>query len=195
MEMEDRSSHGSILGMENDQLKAERASESFPAVNKDLRTNFWKTARDPLAPWVALWSEPFGRLGALVFQPDATETSYWANASLGIETRIAGSAAAVKSVLTRGRKNVFQHRWQVSGSSAETKASSPQPIQMSFPLWRKVENYQQRRQAGARPAWLRLLNFGNDGAQVALPQSLILRSCTTNIPKNTKKENENIIDA
>jgi hypothetical protein len=107
--------------------------------------NFWKTARDPFSPLVALLSESFGRLGALVFQPDATEKSYWADALLGIQTRIAGSAAGFEAVLTRGRKNVFPTRSQVTARFG-TESKPPQPDRnLSFARWDKVESYQPKK--------------------------------------------------
>jgi hypothetical protein len=144
--------------------------------------NFWKTARDPFSPLVAPLSESFGRLGALVFQPDATEKSYWANAWLGIQTRIAGSAAAFTAVLTRGRKNVFPTSVSGYGQDLEPKTSRGETGTLSFAPWDKVESHP-KKQAGAQPAWLSPLNFDSHGAQVALPQSPILRDCTLLLTK------------
>jgi hypothetical protein len=147
--------------------------------------NFWKTARDPFSPLVALLSESFGRLGALVFQPDATEKSYWADVLLGIQTRIAGSAAGfeIETVLTRGRKNVFPTSFPGYEQDLEPKTSRGETGTLSFARWDKVERHQLKRQAGPQPAWLSPLNFDNHGAQVALPQSPILRDCTRNTNK------------
>jgi hypothetical protein len=145
--------------------------------------NFWKTARDPFSPLVAPLSESFGRLGALVFQPDATEKSYWADALLGIQTRIAGSAAGFEAVLTRGRKNVFPTRSQVTARFA-TKSKRGN---LSFARWDKVESHP-KKQAGAQPAWLSPLNFDSHGAQVALPQSPILRDCDRLLTKTKEPE-------
>jgi hypothetical protein len=157
-------------------------------VRKDLRTNFWKTARDPLSPLVAPTSASFGRLGALVFQPDATEKSYWADALLSIQTRIAGSAAGFTAVLTRGRKNVLPTRWQVAGKSG-TNSKPRRDSNVSFAPWDKVESYQPKKTRLARgQPWLSTLNFDNHGAQVALPQSPILRGCDRLLTKIKERE-------
>jgi hypothetical protein len=102
---------------------------------------FWKTARDPFSPLVAPLSESFGRLGALVFQPDATEKSYWADVSLGIQTRIAGSAAGFETVLTRGRKNVFPTSVPGYRQDLEPKTSRGETGTLSFARWDKVESH------------------------------------------------------
>jgi len=150
--------------------------------------NFWKTARDPFSPLVAPLSESFGRLGALVFQPDATETSYWADALLGIQTRIAGSAAAFTAVLTRGRKNVFPTSFPGYGKIWNQEQAAARQELLSFARWDKVESHPPKKQAGAQPAWLSPLNFDNHGARVALPQSPILRDCTVTTNKTKRRE-------
>jgi hypothetical protein len=155
--------------------------------------NFWKTARDPFSPLVAPLSESFGRLGALVFQPDATEKSYWANALLGIQTRIAGSAAAFTAVLTRGGKNVFPTSFPGHGNIWNHQQAAARPEPLSFARWDKVESHPSKKQAGAQPAWLSPLNFDNHGAQVALPQSPILRDCTVLLTKLNDAKNEKVL--
>jgi hypothetical protein len=154
--------------------------------------NFWKTARDPFSPLVAPLSESFGRLGALVFQPDATEKSYWADALLGMQTRIAGSAAGFETVLTRGRKNVFPTSVPGYGQDLEPNTSRGETGTLSFARWDKVESHQ-KKQAGAQPAWLSPLNFDSHGAQVALPQSPILRDCYLTTNKTKRRENEKVL--
>jgi hypothetical protein len=86
----------------------------------------------------------------------------------GIQTRIAGCAAGWKAPRTRGWKNVFQDGLDKGIPSGEKR-------RLSFPLWNKVEK--ERSQAGDHASLVETLNFGSHGAQVALPQSPILRVC------------------
>jgi hypothetical protein len=113
--------------------------------------NFWKTARDPFSPLVAPLSESFGRLGALVFQPDATEKSYWADALLGMPTRIAGSAAGFETVLTRGRKNVFSNFLPRLRTRFRTKHKPRETGTLEFCALRQKLNHPKKTAARSQP--------------------------------------------
>ena len=77
-------------------------------MGKDLETKFWKTARDPYTPLVVGDNVPFGRLGALVFRPHATEKSYWADAVNSDQDPDSRKCSGLFSRTDRARKTFFQ---------------------------------------------------------------------------------------
>ena len=144
---------------------------------------FSENGARPVHALGGLNTPPFGRLGALVFQPHNSDTLYWA--SLRAPTRIVGCALGYKPGDT-GWENVypekrFARRLDGSGPTGRRAWIRSQrlrrPSTISFSLWSVVAKHTPET-PGRSPSYSRerMHPQSTDGpsAQVALLQSPIL---------------------
>jgi hypothetical protein len=148
---------------------------------------FSENGARPVRALGGLNTPPFGRLGALVFQPHNSDTLYWA--SLRAETRIVGCASGFSPADT-GWKNVYPEkrlvRW-LNGSGPKgprTRRRSERlrrSSTISLSPWAVLAE-QTRETPGRSPAHSRerMHPQSTDGlsAQVALLQSPILSAAS-----------------
>ena len=144
---------------------------------------FSENGARPVHALGGLNTPPFGRLGALVFQPHNSDTLYWA--SLRAPTRIVGCALGFSPGDT-GWKNVYPEKrlvrwWDDTGSTGPKAWRRSQRLRRqsttSFSLWAVVAKHT-RETPGRSPGYSRerMHPQSTDGlsAQVALLQSPIL---------------------
>ena len=166
---------------------------------------FSENGARPVSALGGLNTQPFGRLGALVFQPNNSEPLYWA--SLWAPTRIAGCALGDRPTDTRW-ENVSPERrsagWlDLSGPKdpttpperVENNGGCADRMTISFSLWAVLAEHA-RGTPGSRTRCCRerMHPQSTDGlsAQVALLQSPILSAararyrCFNAVAKQTK---------
>jgi hypothetical protein len=179
--MEDRQGHPGAVGLGHG-LRRQSPSDLAP----DMKRISENGAR-PVSALGGLNTPPFGRLGALVFQPYNSESLWWA--SRAAQTRIAGCAWA-KNLLTSTGKTFPSERRSPSRSGRSNPGIVPlaaQPAEISggfaarnwisFSLWAVIAGHH-RKTPGSRRSLCRERmhpqSTGGLSAQVALLQSLIL---------------------
>jgi hypothetical protein len=154
---------------------------------------FLENGARPVSALGGLNTQPFGRLGALVFQPHNSDTLYWA--SLRAQTRIAGRALGSWPTDTRWENVSPQKRfshWR--GRSGPTDRTTParrlgnnggcaDRMGISFSLWAVFAEPAEKRTPGSRRSacrgWMHPQPTGGLSAQVALLQSPILSAART----------------
>ena len=179
--MEDRPDHAGGAGLE-DELKSPRPEPALDLAKSRTMKRFSENGARPVHALGGLNIPPFGRLGALVFQPHNSDTLYWA--SLRAPTRIVGCALGFKPGDT-GWENVYPEKRLVRGldGSGPTgrkawKRSERLRRQstISFSLWTVVAQHAQEtpgRSPGHSRERMHPQSTGGPSAQVALLQSPI----------------------
>ena len=144
---------------------------------------FSENGARPVSAIGGLNTPPFGRLGALVFQPHNSDTLYWA--SLRAPTRIVGCALGFRPLDT-GWENVYPEkrlarRLDGSGPSGPRALGKSErlrrPSTISFSLWAVVAQHIREtpgRSSGHSRERMHPQSTGGPSAQVALRQSPIL---------------------
>jgi len=144
---------------------------------------FSENGARPVHALGGLNTPPFGRLGALVFQPHNSDTLYWA--SLRAPTRIVGCALGFKPGDT-GWENVYpEKRWvrRLDGSGPTGRKAWKRSERLrrqstiSFSLWTVVAQHAREtpgRSPGHSRERMHPQSTGGLSAQVALLQSPIL---------------------
>ena len=154
---------------------------------------FSENGARPVHALGGLNTPPFGRLGALVFQPHNSDTLYWA--SLRAQTRIVGCALGFSPGDTRWG-NVYPEKrlakWLAYSGPRGRRALRRserlrRPSTISFSLWAVVAEHTQKT-PGRSPGHSRerMHPQSTDGlsAQVALLQSPILSAARTGYGAN-----------
>ena len=180
--MEDRPDHAASAGLE-DELKGSRPEQAPELAKSRTMKRFSENGARPVPALGGLNTPPFGRLGALVFQPHNSDTLYWA--SLRAQTRIVGCALGFSPGDT-GWENVDpEKRWArwLDGSGPRGRRALRRserlrrPSTISFSLWAVLaENTRATPDCSPGPSRERMhpQSTGGPSAQVALLQSPIL---------------------
>jgi hypothetical protein len=96
-------------------------------------------------------TQPIGRLGALVFQPDNTERLYWA--SLWAPTRIAGCALGLCARLAPAGKTFARNPLRPSRQSRVMVAGGKSPSAFSLALPKEKAWQKERLVVGGSPVF------------------------------------------
>jgi hypothetical protein len=180
--VEDRPDHAAGAGLE-DELKGLRPEQEPDLAQSRHMKRFSENGARPVRALGGLNTPPFGRLGALVFQPHNSDTLYWA--SLRAWTRIVGCALGFRPGDT-GWENVYPEKRLARGLDG-SGPRSPRALSrserlrrqttISFSLWTVVAQHT-RETPGRSPSHSRERmhpqSTGGPSAQVALLQSPIL---------------------
>ena len=152
---------------------------------------FSENGARPVSALGGLNTPPFGRLGALVFQPHNSDTLYWA--SLRAQTRIVGCALGFRPFDTDW-ENVYPEkrlarRLDGSGPSSPRALGKSERLRrqstISFSLWAVFAEHTQEtpgHSPGRSRERMHPQSTGGLSAQVALLQSLILSAAGTGYP-------------
>ena len=144
---------------------------------------FSENGARPVPALGGLNTPPFGRLGALVFQPHNSDTLYWA--SLRAPTRIVGCALGFRSDDT-GWENVYPEKRFARGLDGSGPTGRMawrrsqrrrRPSTISFSLWTVVAKHISKtpgRSSSHSRERMHPQSTGGPSAQVALLQSPIL---------------------
>ena len=108
MEVENRQDHGPAAGLGDDQLKRPPGSTLLLGTMKRISEN----GARPVSALGEPLAQPFGRLGALVFQPITRIRLCWA--SLRAQTRIAGCAQVKLLPTPAGKTFSSENRCPIS---------------------------------------------------------------------------------
>ena len=188
--MEDRQSHPGAVGL--GQGLRRRSSSNLPAPNmKRISEN----GARPVLALGGLNTPPFGRLGALVFQPYNSESLGWA--SREAPTRIAGCAWAKNPLTSTGKTFPSERRSPrrpghsnpgiapLAAPPAEISGGFAARKRISFSLWAVVAQCIREtpgRSPGHSRERMHPQSTGELSAQVARLQSLILSAAGAPYP-------------
>ena len=188
--MEDRQGHPGAVGLGHGLRR--RSSSNLAAPNMKRISEI---GARPVSALGGLNTPPFGRLGALVFQPYNSESLWWA--SREAQTRIAGCAWAKYPLTSTGKTFPSERRSPsppgrshpgivpLAAPPAEMSGGFAARKRISFSLWAVIAD-PNRKTPGSRRSLCRERmhpqSTGELSAQVALLQSLILSAAGAPYP-------------